>query len=265
MVYHATRQRGRSTRGTELRDTDCGFRLNASGYTVTRLSGFKRLAMLNVPVSVIVQLSLPAEQFQLGRVLSVEGDTTVTLETTVPLGDRTIPLVRLHEPENEAFERHVRGHPAVDDLRVVNTHDDETLYGLESRIDDDFFQGVLSLDGNLLEATGTADTWSFDLRFPSHAALSDFQKYCHDADLRVDIKRIYNPTRPDAGPWYGLTTAQREMLIEAVEVGYYSLPRRISTQALADTYDISDQAVTERLRRGIDTLVTNTLLLTNDD
>ena len=60
-------------------------------------------------------------------------------------------------------------------------------------------------------------------------------------------------------------TAQRETLSHTVEKGYYSLPRRSSSHVIAAEFDISDQAVIERLRRAIDTLVTNTLLLTADD
>lgn len=81
----------------------------------------------------------------------------------------------------------------------------------------------------------------------------------------MSIKHIYNPTRPDAGPYFGLTPAQREILGYAVESGYYSLPREVSTQELADEFDISDQAVTERLRRGISTLVLNSLLMESED
>jgi len=95
---------------------------------------------------------------------------------------------------------------------------------------------------------------------PSNEALSEFREYCTEADLPIDAKRIYNPTTPDAGPWYGVTTAQREVLVRAVEAGYYSIPRGISTEELAEEFDVSDQAVTERLRRGIEGLVTNTLL-----
>jgi len=62
---------------------------------------------------------------------------------------------------------------------------------------------------------------------------------------------MVNPTRPESGPWYGLTPLQRDTLIQAVQGGYYSIPRGVSTQELAETFDISDQAVTERLRRAI--------------
>ncbi|MEF8882020.1 MAG: helix-turn-helix domain-containing protein [Halapricum sp.] len=215
---------------------------------------------------VIVELSLSATEFQLGRILSTEGGTTVTLETMVPLGDRSVPFFRVFGQAREAFEAQARDHHSVADLHVVSTHDGETLYALDWTISEgSFLDSVLSLDGHVLEARGGSDTWEFQLRFPSHSALSTFQESCFEADISINIKRIYNPTTPDAGPWYGLTTPQRETLSYAVEKGYYSLPRRSSTQDIAEEFGISDQAVTERLRRAIDTLVTNTLLLTADD
>lgn len=55
------------------------------------------------------------------------------------------------------------------------------------------------------------------------------------------------------------------MLACAVEPGCYSLSCQVSTRELADTFDISDPAVTERLRRGTDSLVSNTLLTDEQD
>lgn len=217
-------------------------------------------------MSVIVELSLPAGEFQLGRILSAEGDTRVTLETMVPLGDRPVPFFRVDGSARDEFKSEVRDDSTVTDVHAVETPGTETLYALDWRVaDDSFLAGVLALDGHVLEATGGAETWVFQLRFPSHAALSEFQTHCEETGVSVDVRRIYNPTNPDAGPWYGLTREQRETLVYAVENGYYSLPRRVSTQDVADEFDISDQAVTERLRRAIDTLVTNTLLLASPD
>ena len=86
-----------------------------------------------------------------------------------------------------------------------------------------------------------------------------------EEEIDVTIERIYNPTKPDAGPWYGLTPPQRETLTYAVEHGYYSLPRGVSTKELGAEFGISDQAVTERLRRGITTLVSNTVSRLDDE
>lgn len=213
-------------------------------------------------MSVIVELTLPADAFELGRVLSIEGSTQVSLETMVPLGERSIPFFRLHSDAAESFEKRVRAHRSVEDIHAVNTHGEETLYALDWRMgDDEFLTGVSAMDGHVLEATGSAQHWAFGLRFPDHEALSAFQTHCVEADLGIDVTRVYNPTRPDAGPWYGLTPTQRETLVRAVEAGYYSIPRQVPTQQLASEFGVSDQAVTERLRRAITTLATNTLLL----
>ncbi len=66
-------------------------------------------------------------------------------------------------------------------------------------------------------------------------------------------------TRPDSGPDFGLTPVQRETLLLAVDRGYYAIPRECTTLELAEELDISDQAVTERLRRAIVTVVKNTV------
>jgi len=227
---------------------------------------FNPVVCIQIGMSVIVELALPASSFQLGRILSIDDDVKVTLKTMVPLGEQSVPFFHITEPIREPFETHVRNHPTVSDLYVVTPHDDETLYGLDWEIDDDtFFDSVLSLGGHILEGSGDSDTWVFQLRFRSHDALSTFQSVCFDGDIPIDVRRIYNPTKPDAGPWYGLTPPQRNTLIYAVEMDYYSLPRGISTQEIADEFDISDQAASERLRRAIDKLVSNTLLLTEAD
>jgi len=50
-----------------------------------------------------------------------------------------------------------------------------------------------------------------------------------------------------------LSEPQREALTLAVRRGYYDIPRGCTTAELADELGISDQAVTERLRRAIGT------------
>lgn len=212
-------------------------------------------------MSVIVVLNLPSRAFELGRILPMEGEASIVLETMVPLEERSIPFFRVHG-ERTSFEEKVSDHWAVNNIHVVSTHDGDTLYALDWDVSKDtFFEGVVGLGANILEARGVADTWEFELRFPSHEDLSRFQEYCVDNDIPIDVKGLYNPTKPDAGPWFGLTGPQREALTRAVEEGYYSIPRESSTRKLADEFGISDQAMTERLRRAIINLVSNTLLV----
>lgn len=213
-------------------------------------------------MSVIVELTVPSDAFELGQILRVESPTQIILETMVPLGGKPTPFVRVRNDAREAFERSVREHPSVNKIQLINEHDDETLYALDwNPSENSLLRRVLELDAVLLGASGSADIWAMELRFPSHDVLSTFRDYYVEADIQVSVERIFNPTKPDAGPWYGLTATQRETLSYAAEAGYYSLPREISTQDLADAFDVSDQAITERLRRGISTLVMNTLLV----
>lgn len=217
-------------------------------------------------MSVIAELRISAEDFELGRIFDLERDATVELETMVPLGTRAVPFFTVHRDETESFESTVRNHPSVRGLREVDAHEDQTLYALDWKSDRDLvIQGIDESEGQLLEATGTASAWQFELRFPSHDHLSRFRTHCEDGHVEIEVERIYNPTSPDSGQWYGVTDAQRETLMYAVETGYYSLPRGISAKELGEEFDISDQAVTERLRRAIVTLVRNTLLATEED
>lgn len=213
-------------------------------------------------MSAILDLTLAADEFKLGRILRMGGDTRISLESMVPLGERAVPFFRHFDGDVQAFEASVRAHDAVEDLTVVSTHGEERLYALQWLSSTDSFLSILQRsEAHLLEATGGQDRWSFELRFPSHDAVSGFQTTCLEEDVPITVNRLYNPTKPTAGPWYGLTPAQREVLLRAVLTGYYSIPREVSTKDLAAEFGISDQAVVERLRRAIITLTSNTLLI----
>lgn len=212
-------------------------------------------------MSVIADICLPSTDFELGRILVIEKPVTVVLETMVPMGDRTVPLFWVHDHDRESFERAVRDHPAVQRMREVETHENRVLYAFRwSTNANGLFKTFLETDAQLLNVTGHADVWEFELRFPSHDQLSMFKEYCDDNGISLDVRRIYNPTKPESGPYYGLTQPQRKALSMAVMDGYYSIPRQISTKELAEQLNISDQATTERLRRAIITLTEHTIL-----
>lgn len=211
-------------------------------------------------MSIIVELSIAPEEFELGRILMLDRETSVTLETMVPLGERSVPFFRLHDGAG-SFETAVGDHPAVDSVELVTEHGAESLYALDWSVrEDEFLAAAMGADAHLLHATGTPDVWQFELRFPSRDCVSRFQEESVAAGIEFQIDRLFNPTRPDVGPWYGLTEPQRETLVHAVAEGYYAIPRRVSTKDLADELGISDQAVTERLRRAIETLARSTLV-----
>lgn len=209
-------------------------------------------------MSVIVDLRVSSTAFELGQILALPSSSTLKLESMIPLGQKAVPFFWVYNGNDDSFIETVQNHPTVDDFDVIEEHEDRKLYSLKWNVErDHFFDGLAKTKAHLLGATGTADSWEFDIRFPSHQNLSRFKKHCENAHVPLEVLRIYNPTRPDSGPHFGLTDAQREALQIAVAKGYYSIPRRCSTKDLAEELQISDQAATERLRRGIETFVRN--------
>jgi predicted DNA binding protein len=211
-------------------------------------------------MSVIAEFRVSSTGFELGRILSIGSGSTIELERLVPIGEAAVPLFWVHNSTRKSFLRTIRDHPAVNDATEVDAFEDRTLFTLDwDASQDRFFDCLQRSTGQLLSATGTAESWTFEIRFPSHDDLSEFTNRCESADIALVMDRVYNQTSPDAGPWYGLTEPQREAITLAVRMGYYDIPRGCTTKELAEKLDISDQAVTERLRRAIVSLVTNTL------
>lgn len=217
-------------------------------------------------MSVIADVEFAPQAFELGRIFETDADLHLEIERVVPLGETIIPFVWVYDGGISGFVDRVQNHPSVEKFEIRESHDNRNLYAFEWESSRDLvLEGIQSVDGSLLEGTGTADRWRFEIRFPDHEALTAFQEFCIDANIEFEVVRIYNPTKPEAGPWYGLTQPQREALVLATEEGYFDIPRQISTKELGRQLGISDQAVTERLRRGMSRLMAHTLMVTNEE
>lgn len=212
-------------------------------------------------MGVIVGVSIPADEFELGRILGGWGNAEIELEAVVPLGKTTMPLVRVYGSSDD-FRENVRNHPSIDEIRVIMESNGENIYSLEWDGDGDSFVGGLRRnDGVVLSATrGEDQNWVFELLFETADSLSAFQDHCIQHDISFELERVAQSpaTRDERG--YGLTDPQQEAFIAALEHGYYEIPRKSTTKELGDRLGISDQAVTERLRRATMNLGQNTVL-----
>jgi predicted DNA binding protein len=214
-------------------------------------------------MSVIVEVSVSTDDFELGRLLSagLTPDAVVELETVVPVGDGAVPYLRVRTAHLEEFLDTVREEAVVDRLRVVDDYDDQHLLAFDwAASRDPLFDGILVRSGvAILSAYGGVDRWTFELRFDDHSEFEAFRDECTEAGVGLDLLRIYRPSSPGTDLSFGLTERQREALVLAVARGYYEVPRGYTTADLAEELGISDQAVSERLRRGVARLVANTL------
>jgi hypothetical protein len=211
-------------------------------------------------MSVIAELRVAEEEFELGRILQSTDSLDVELETMVPLRERPVPFFLVHDDVSETFETRVARDSSVHEVREVERHDGEVLYALKwdaSR--DHLVEAISEVEAQLVSGRSAGSTWAFEIRFPSHDSLSRFRELCEDVGMAITVDRVYNPTKPERSTWFGLTEPQRETLVRAVEGGYYDIPRRMSTKDLAEEFGVSDQAITERLRRAIVALTEHTI------
>lgn len=107
-------------------------------------------------------------------------------------------------------------------------------------------------------ATATTDGWFCRIGFPDKSALTQFFSACRERDIEYDIERVVERTDLE-NEAFGLTDAQREALVTAFECGFFAVPRKCTLEELGDELDISDTAVSMRLRRGIQTLLERTV------
>ena len=84
--------------------------------------------------------------------------------------------------------------------------------------------------------------------------------FCDEHGLTFDVAAVREMDGEPAGR-YGLTTDQYETLVLAVERGCFDVPRSVSLGELTGETDVSPQALSERLPRGIEALVEDTLVI----
>lgn len=221
-------------------------------------------------MSVIAEFRVPADEFLLGRALQADPGLRVQLERVIPLGETLIPYVWVTDDSLAAIEAALREAPDIEAFAVVDTVDSEALVRIEwTGPTDRLVQGLLETDGVILTGVGAADTWDLQARFPDHDALATFHRHCADRGITVQLARIHNPSVPaDTEVMAALTDPQRETIQTALDAGYFDVPRETNLTGLADLLGVSDTAVSQRLRRGLETLLTATLVSadrTDDD
>lgn len=211
-------------------------------------------------MNIVIEMSVPAADFQLGRTVEDVDAGGFELERMVPTTESIIPFFWVHETDPDALEAALEADEDVVSIQLLTALDDRALFRVEWTTDiNGLVQSIIDHDAVILEAIGTTDRWTFQLRFADNANASSFRADCTDAGVQLDIHRIYQPSDTEIDT-NGLTPAQRETLLTALEAGYFAIPRQISQVELADTLGISDQALSERLRRAQTTLLTTLLL-----
>ncbi|MFC6838409.1 helix-turn-helix domain-containing protein [Halomarina ordinaria] len=208
---------------------------------------------------VIVDISIPADQFPLGRVLDAFPDVEIELERLVPMHEAIIPLFWVSDGDTDAIEETLRADPVTKSVTQLTRADTRTLYEVEWSTEvNGLVQALLATDAQLLAAEGTARVWDFRIQFRSRGDLTRFRQACEERGISLTLRRLYNPTLPEQSG--SLSDEQYEALMSAYKTGYFDVPRSSNMGDLAAEFGVSDSAFSQRIRRGISALIADTLM-----
>jgi hypothetical protein len=213
-------------------------------------------------MATIVLGTIPAEEFALARTLEACPDLSVETERIVETGNDTVmPLLWARGTPRSTLEAELDDDPSVNEVTLLDEFDDELLYRMEWI---DHVQLLIQMLANssatIMDARGSADRWALRVLYPDREHFARTHEFCAEHGLGFDVQSIRDFDGEPAGR-YGLTAEQYRALAAAARAGYFKVPREAELEDLAEQFDISHQALSERLRRGMCALVEDTLLV----
>ena len=180
-------------------------------------------------------------------------DTTLRLDGHYVLGSGGIGWrVEVESADFDAFESGLEADETVASHDTLDTEGSSRIYTVELS-DAGRRASILPLlgesGGEFVGGKRTGDEWTIRLRFSDDAALQAFADAVNAREnTSITVQSIRRDTCDD-GTEFGLTPSQQEALDVALEWGYFDVPRRTTLAEIADEVGVSDQAVSERLRR----------------
>lgn len=212
-------------------------------------------------MSVTANLQVAADDFVLGELLGLDSKIQVRLEPLIQTGEAVVPYLRVVGSDAETVEAVGTEDPSIEQIRHVDGDGESVLFRVEWTSElDDFARALVTTRGTVLEAEGSGDRWSFRLRFPSGDSLSQFYRACTRYGLEISLLNVRQSTRREGSEPYNLTPEQQETIVRAFEGGYFGVPRKTTLANLSERMNVSDSAVSQRLRRGLSTLIEATVL-----
>ncbi|WP_439025477.1 helix-turn-helix domain-containing protein [Haloarchaeobius sp. DT45] len=212
-------------------------------------------------MGVIADFTVGAEDFALGAAAEGGTELTIDVEPIVPASDEVFPYVWV-TGNYDQFEDGIQQCAYAEDCTFVEQIGERRLYRITwNEGIHDLLSCFVEANGTILRARG-GNGWRFTVRFPDDARVSKFHGMCQERNLHLDLHRLTHVEEgsDSAADEYGLTPEQREALMHAVKTGYFSIPRQSTLDDIADQFDISNQAASERIRRATEKVLRQALV-----
>ena len=210
-------------------------------------------------------VSLPADCFALGDAFAKMPDIEVEVERIAGHSrEWVLPCFWVVSEDFESFDAALDEDPSVEDVVTCEDFGEEQFYQVEW--DDSVKQhvdAIVDMEGTILKAEARNAEWQLRIRFATQDQFEVLQDYFDDEGIPfslIDLSQSW-AARQEIGE---LTVPQRDALVVAAKQGYYQIPRETTLDDIADALDISAQAASERLRRGMDQLI-NSIHVTSEE
>ncbi|WP_372910349.1 bacterio-opsin activator domain-containing protein [Salinigranum sp.] len=209
----------------------------------------------------IAEFTLSVRAFPGGHTLSAEElDVRVEVERFIPSGESLMPFFWVWGDDVDAFLDATERDESLSDVTVLHRVENGALYRATWAHDGDVVEVLRSLDATILDAVGTSASWFVRLRAQTYQPFASFHDAFEAEGADVELEKLYELPADSEGHYYRLTPDQRETIVTAYEDGYFDEPRGTTQQELGAKFDVSGRAISTRLRRGLKSLVANTLL-----
>jgi predicted DNA binding protein len=161
--------------------------------------------------------------------------------------------------EFEAFEAALPEDPTIREHERLDDEGDKRLYRVV--IDRSVATNPAPIDratgASRLSIETTAEGAVLEVRLPDREVLQKYVRLLRDEGFTVELLRAHPASQPEDG--LGLSSKQAEALQAAHANGYFEVPRETDLETLADELDLSEQALSERIRRGLSAVLDETI------
>lgn len=218
-------------------------------------------------MSIITEFTIPAEAFALQQTFEAIPDLTIEIERLATHSrEWVMPFLWATNDNIDEVRNALQNDPSIDELKQIDSNS-TNIGQFNVEWTEDFQQlidQIVDQHGIMQEAEATNGIWYLKLKFVDQNAVNEFQTYFHERGYDFKLQRLYDGTAPKERE-YDLTPEQHEVLVTALEQGYFSVPRKAQISDLADELGVSTNAISQRLRRATRNLTKNTLTVSVPD
>lgn len=195
-------------------------------------------------------VTLP-EHIWIGDVSRKHPDAVFKIMTAVPDSGAAFALLKLQTPEPDALIESIDTHEEITELSVIQQTEQEVTIQVETvsppllHLSAQASGMPIEFPVEIADGRATVDVTG------SHERLSELASQLRNFDLDFNIEYIQERLHTTQL----LSETQQELVLKAVELGYYDTPRDCSLTDVAEAAGIAKSTCSETLHRAEETMI----------